>query len=98
MGNLGTIVDWYIEKNFSYIIVFGYFNSPHAFPKFLPYRSVYREVAYQTVVGGITKDLKVAKEKVFPTFPIRVDMFTLLDFGHSKVKATTLEDVKSVDI
>jgi hypothetical protein len=25
-------------------------------------------------------------------------MFTLLDFGHSKVKATALEDVKLVDI
>jgi hypothetical protein len=25
-------------------------------------------------------------------------MFSLLDFGHSKVEATTLEDVKLVDI
>jgi hypothetical protein len=31
-------------------------------------------------------------------FPIQVGMFTLLYFGHSKVEATTLEDVKLVDI
>jgi hypothetical protein len=42
--------------------------------------------------------LKVAHKKVWPTFPIQVGMFTLLDFGHSKVEAATLEDVKLVDI
>jgi hypothetical protein len=33
--NLGKIVDWYIEKNFSYIRVFGCLVPPHALPKFL---------------------------------------------------------------
>jgi hypothetical protein len=42
--------------------------------------------------------LKAAQKKVWPTFPIQVGMFTLLDFGHTKVEATTLEDVKLVDI
>jgi hypothetical protein len=98
MGNLGTIADWYIEQNFSYIRVFDCFISPHALPKFLPDRLVCREVAYQTVAGGIAKDLKVAQKKVWPTFPIQVGMFTLLDFGHSKVEAAALEDVKLVDI
>ena len=42
--------------------------------------------------------MKAAQKNVWPTFPIQVGMFTLLDFGHSKVKATTLEDVKLVDI
>jgi hypothetical protein len=59
---------------------------------------VCREVAYQTVAGGITKELKSAQKKVWPTFPIQVGMFTLLDFGHTKVEAATLEDVKLVDI
>jgi hypothetical protein len=30
----------------------------------------HREVAYQIEVGGITKELKVAQKKVWPTFPI----------------------------
>jgi hypothetical protein len=37
-------------------------------------------------------------EKVWSTFPIQVGMFTLLDFGHSKVEAVALEDAKLVDI
>jgi hypothetical protein len=98
MGNLGTIADWCIEQNFSYISVFDCFISSHALPKFFPDRLVCREVAYQIVAGGIAKDLKVAQKKVWPTFPIQVGMFTLLDFGHSKVEAAAFEDVKLVDI
>jgi hypothetical protein len=50
------------------------------------------------VKGGIKKEMKALQKKVWPTFHIQVGMFSLLDFGHSKVEATTLEDVKLVDI
>jgi hypothetical protein len=98
MGNLGKLADWFIEENFSYIRVFGCSVPPHALPQFLPDRLVCREVVYQTVAGGINKELKATQKKVWPTFPIQVGMFTLLDFSHSKVEAATLEDVKLVDI
>jgi hypothetical protein len=98
MGNLGKLADWFIEENFSYIRVFGCSVPPHALPQFLPDRLVCREVVYQIVVGGINKELKEAQKKVWMTFPIQVGMFTLLDFGHSKVEAVALEDVKLVDI
>jgi hypothetical protein len=49
MENLGTFADWYIEENFSYIRVFGFFVPPHALPQFLSDRLVCREVAYQTI-------------------------------------------------
>ena len=42
--------------------------------------------------------MKAAQKKVWPTFPIQVGMFTLLDFVHSKFEAAALEDVKLVDI
>jgi hypothetical protein len=35
---------------------------------------------------------------VCPTFHLQVGMFSLLDFGHSKVEAATIEDIKLVDI
>jgi hypothetical protein len=98
MGNLGKLADWFIEENLSYITVFGFFVPPHSLPHFLPDRLVCREVAYQTVAGGINKELKAAQKNVWPTFPIQVGMFTLLDFGHSKVEAIALEYVKLVDI
>jgi hypothetical protein len=42
--------------------------------------------------------MKAAQKKVWPNFPIQVGMFSLLDFGHSKVEVAALEDVKLVDI
>jgi hypothetical protein len=47
---------------------------------------------------GISKELKAAQKKVWPTFPLQVGMFSLLDFSHSKVEATALEDIKLVNI
>jgi hypothetical protein len=76
MGNLGTLANWFIEKNVFYIRVFGCSIPPHALPQFLPNRLVCREVAYQTVVGGISKELKATQKKVWPTFPIQVGMLT----------------------
>jgi hypothetical protein len=55
-------------------------------------------VAYQYVIGGISKELKEAQKKVRPTFPLQVGIFSLLDFSHSKVEVAALEDVNLVDI
>ena len=49
-------------------------------------------------MGGINKELKETQKNVWLTFPIQVDMFSLLDFGHSKVESAALEDFKLVDI
>jgi hypothetical protein len=49
-------------------------------------------------MGGISKEMKASQKKVWMTFPIQVSMFLLLDFYHSKLEATTLNDVKLVEI
>jgi len=50
------------------------------------------------VIGGISKELKAAQKKVWPTFPLQVGMFSLQDFSHLKVEVAALQDVKLVDI
>ena len=37
------------------------------------------------------------QKKVWPSFPLSIGSFSLLDFGHSKVEAATLEDIKLVN-
>jgi len=96
--NLGAIVDWYIEEIFSYIRVFNCYKSRHALPIFLPDRLVCREVAYQIISRGTTKELKEAQKIVWPTFLIQVGVFSLSDFGNAKVEASALEYIKLVDI
>ena len=50
------------------------------------------------VIGGIDKELKATQKKFWPTFPLQVGRFSLLNFGYSKVEVASLEDVKLVDI
>jgi hypothetical protein len=98
IGNLRTIVDWFIEEGFSYVRVFGCSIPPHALPKFLPDILVCREVAYQIITGGIGIELKTAHKKLWPVFPVQIGKFSLLNLGHSKVEVVALEEVKLLDL
>jgi hypothetical protein len=57
-----------------------------------------REIARQTMLGGIRKELKGVSKIVWPPFPIHIGAYFLLDFGHAKDEATTLDEMKLVDI
>jgi hypothetical protein len=96
--NLGKIVDWYVEEHFSYIRFFGCSVPPHALPQFLPDRLVFQEVSRQNVLGGISKDLKAVQKTIWPYFPLQIGTFSILDFDHSKVEVTTLEEINLVSI
>jgi hypothetical protein len=62
--NLSNVADWYVEEKFSYIRVFGTSVPPYAFPLFILDRLVCCEIARQTVIGGISKELKGFSKKV----------------------------------
>ena len=64
--NLSSMADWYIEVEFSYIRVFSTSVPPYALPLFLPDKLLCREIARQSVLGGISKELKgVSKTSLF---------------------------------
>ena len=50
------------------------------------------------MLGRIRKELKGVSNKVWPTFPIHIGAYSLLDFGHAKVEDMVLEEMKLVDI
>jgi hypothetical protein len=96
--NLKSVVDWFIEENFSYFRVYGCSIPPHALPKFLPDRLICREVAHQLAKGGIGLELKALQKKTWPSFPVHIGKFTLSNLVHSKVEVESLEEVKLVNI
>jgi hypothetical protein len=96
--NLSSVANWYVEEEFSYIKVFGASIPLHSLPLFILNRLACRKITRKTVIGGISKELKGFSKKVWPPFPIHLNTYSLLDFGHAKVEATTLEDIKLVHI
>jgi hypothetical protein len=91
--NLSHIADWYVEEEFSYLRVFGAVVPPSALPLFILDKLVCREISRQTVIGGVSKELKASTKKVWPSFPIRLNSYSLLDFRHAKAEAAALEDL-----
>jgi hypothetical protein len=96
--NLSRVVNWYVEKELLYIRVFGAFIPLHALPLLIPDRLACREITRQTVIGGISKELKGYSKKVWPPFPIHLDTYSLLDFEHAKAKEAALEDINLIHI
>jgi len=96
--NLSSIADWYLEFEFSYFRVFESSVPPHALPLFILDKLACCEIAQQMVIGGVRKELKGYLKKVWPSFPVRLNSYSLLDFGHAKAEATALEDLNLVSI
>jgi hypothetical protein len=90
---LSDIEDWYVEEEFSYFRVFEASVPPHALPLFIPDKLACREAAWQTVIRGISKELKGYSKMVWPSFTIRFNSYSLLDFGHAKAEVAALEDL-----
>jgi hypothetical protein len=97
-ANLSGIADWYVEAEFFYFRVFRAVVPPLALPLFIPDKLACREIARQTVIGGVSKELKASSKKVWPFFSIRLNSYSLLDFGHAKAEAAALEDLSLVSI
>jgi hypothetical protein len=97
-ANLSGIVDWYMEAEFSYFRVFEATVPPLALPLFIPDNMACCEVTRQTIIGGVSKELKGYSKKVWPSFPIHLNSYSLLDFGHAKAKPAALEDLNLVSI
>jgi hypothetical protein len=97
-ANLNSIADWYVEAEFSYFIVFRATVPPLTLPLFISNKLACHEIGRQTVIGGVSKELKASSKKVWPFFPVQLNSYSLLDFGHAKAEAATLEDLSLVSI
>ena len=64
MTNLSSMEDWYLEAEFLYIRIFGTSVPQYALPLFLPDKLLCREIARQSVLGEISKELKGVSKKV----------------------------------
>lgn len=88
-----SIGDWYIQEFYTYIRILGHTSAPHLLPKYVPDWLVLREIAYQTMVEGVTALLSFHSKKTWPKFPIKVGIFTLLNGRHALKEAAAIKEL-----
>jgi hypothetical protein len=87
------IGDWYMEKHYAYIRIFGCTSAPHLLPKYVPDRLVIREISYKTVDKGITSFLSTHEKNTWSRLSIKVGIFSLLNAPHARKEAMTLKEL-----
>ena len=76
---LDPLGDRYIERDGNYLWLYGCTSAPHILPKHVLDILVLMEVAYKTAKFGANVKLKEHKKGLFPTCPLTIGVFTLLD-------------------
>jgi hypothetical protein len=62
--SLMDIGDWYKDKHYTYIRVFGCSASPHIFPKYVLDILIMRKISYQIVEPGIISFLSTSSKSI----------------------------------
>lgn len=82
------------EEKFTYIIFFGSTANPHVLPLYILDKLFAREIDYQIIEVGMSRNLKESKKKIWPTFPLRCGNFTMHDFKHAEKEAKKIKMLK----
>jgi hypothetical protein len=79
--------------NFLYIRIYGCEGAPHILPRYVPDRLALREIAYQTIGVGIVASLSKSQKKQWPSFPISLGIFSLLNAKHALKEVEKMEGI-----
>eukprot|EP01018_Ginkgo_biloba_P025608 Gb_06569 [translate_table: standard] len=80
------IGDWYFEKTYSYVILYGFDGAPHHLPKYLDDQIAMYEICWQ-IIAIHTKVSQRWKKAAFHSFPLRIGNFTVTNIGQAKAHA-----------
>lgn len=96
--DLPAVASWFGEEHFTYIRVFGSKARPHVLPLYIPDKLLAREICYQIMAESVTQTLKEEKKKGWPSFPLRIGVYTLLNYKHAEKEATKLQTLSLATI
>jgi hypothetical protein len=93
INTIKEIGDWFVDEEFSYIRIYGCEGAPHILPRYVPDRLVLREIAYQIVGVGIVASLSKSQKKKWPSFPIPLGIYSLLNAKHALKEVEQMEGI-----
>jgi hypothetical protein len=83
MNIIKEIVVWFVDEEFAYIIIYGCEGAPHLLPRYFPNSLALREIAYQIISIDIATSMSRNQKTQWPTFPISLGIFNLLNAKHA---------------
>lgn len=96
--DLPAVASWFGEEFFSYIRVFGSQARPHVLPLYIPDKLLAREISYQIMAESVTQTLKEEKKRGWPSFPLKIGVFTLQNYKHAEKEATKMQTLSLATI
>lgn len=93
----GGIGDWYLEKEYSCIILYGFDCTPHHLPKYVDDHIVLCKM-YCQIVAIHTKVSQRYKKETFHSFPIRIGNFTITNIGQAKGHTREILDYRFEEV
>lgn len=88
--DLTAVGNWFREDKFTYIRVFGGATRPHVLPLYILDKLLTRELAYQITTARTSKTLRTSKKHLWPVFPLRCGVYTILDWKHVEKEAVKI--------
>lgn len=92
--DLTAIGSWFGEEKFTYIRLFSSSANPHVLPLYILDKLLSRELAYQIIVEGTSRNLKDSKKHMWPSCHLRCSAFMLHDFKHAEKEAEKIKMLK----
>ena len=89
---LQSIRNWYIEEDYTYIIIFGVVVPRHIFPKYVLDTLFIFEIAYQSILHGVNATLKREKKKLLIPKLLYIGNFSINNFKIAKEKAQLMHE------
>ena len=91
--DLTSTSSWFGEERLTYVRVFGSITDPHVLPLYIVDKLLAKEVAYQIMEKGMSRNLKDSKKQLWPPFPLRCGTYSLHDFKHAEKEADKTKDL-----
>jgi hypothetical protein len=90
MQQLDNFQEWYNEKYYNYIRMYGATIYPHLLPKFVPNRLVLREITYQTILHGFNASLIKDKLKNFIHYSLLIRNYSIINSTFSIMESQAI--------
>ena len=88
---VGSIGDWYVTENHTYIRIYRATKAPHILPKYITDHVILSKIAYQTFVHEVGATLVRKIGESWPNLPVSIRAYSFDTFTVAENMAEALQ-------